>query len=168
MARCSFRCNLVDRYSTDSPNYHRLMVRFRIAIDCPIRFRTGSPSRFDFRSHWNHSLKRNHYHWSNLAASSLATNSSVPSDYRCLDLANPIDSPIGCRFPSWSIHSQNYRIDCCRYRSNRSGWSHSHWMRLSSWRCTNDCSWHRLSTNRFRATNPIHSIQTDWNPIRSN
>ncbi len=41
-------------------------------------------------------------------------------------------------------------------------------MRLSSWRCTNDCSWHRLSTNRFRATNPIHSIQTDWNPIRSN
>ena len=38
----------------------------------------------------------------------------------------------------------------------------------SSWRCTNDCSWHRLSTNRFRATNPIHSIQTDWNPIRSN
>ena len=41
-------------------------------------------------------------------------------------------------------------------------------MRLSSWRCTNDCSWHRLSTNRFRATNPIHSIQTDWIPIRSN
>ncbi len=168
MARCSFRCNLVDRYSTDSPNYHRLMVRFRIAIDCLIHLRTGSPSRFDFRSHWNHSLKRNHYHWSNLAASSLATNSSVPSDYRCLDLANPIDSPIGYRFPSWSIHSQNYRIDCSRYRSNRSGWSHSHWMRLSSWRCTNDCSWHRLSTNRFRVTNPIHSIQTDWNPIRSN
>ena len=124
MARCSFRCNLVDRYSIDSLNYHRLMVRFRNAIDYPIRFRTGSPSRFDFRSgyrfHWNHSPKRNHYHWSNLAASSLAKSSWVPSDYRCLDLANQIDSPIGCRFPSWSIHSQNCQIGCCRYRSNRS------------------------------------------------
>ncbi len=168
MARCSFRCNLVDRYSTDSPNYHRLMVRFRIAIDCLTHLRTGSPSRYGFRFHWKHSQKRNHYHWSNWAPSSLATNSSVPSDYRCLDLANPIDSPIGCRFPSWSIHSPNYRIDCFHYRSNRSGWSHCHWMRLSSWRCRNYCSWHRLSTNRFRATNPIHSIQTDWNPICSN
>jgi hypothetical protein len=172
MARCSFRCNLVDRYSTDSPNYDRSMVRFRIAIDCLIHLRTGSPSRwlsrYGFRFHWNHSPKRNRYHWSNLAASSLAKNSWVPSDYRCLDLANPIDSPIGCRFPSWSIHSPNCRIDYCGYHSNRSGWSHCHWMRLSSWRCTNDCSWHRLSTNRFRATNPIHSIQTDWNPIRSN
>ena len=103
-----------------------------------------------------------------MAASSLAKNSWVPSDYRCLDLANPIDSPIGCRFPSWLIHYPNCRIDYCGYHSNRSGWSHCHWMRLSSWRCTNDCSWHRLSTNRFRATNPIHSIQTDWIPIRSN
>ena len=103
-----------------------------------------------------------------MAASSLAKNSWVPSDYRCLDLANPIDSPIGCRFPSWLIHYPNCRIDYCGYHSNCSGWSHCHWMRLSSWRCTNDCSWHRLSTNRFRATNPIHSIQTDWNPIRSN
>jgi len=39
-------------------------------------------------------------------------------------------------------------------------------MRLSGWRCTNDCSWHRLSTNRFRETNLIRSIQTDWNLIR--
>ncbi len=166
MARCSFRCNLVDRYSTDSPNYHRLMVRFRIAIDCPIRFRTGSPirllSRSGFRFHWNHSPKRNRYHWSNLAASSLATNSSVPSDYRCLDLANPIDFAIGCRFASCLIHYPNCRIDYCRYHSNRSGWKHCHWMIPSSWRCRNRCSWHRLSTNRFRGTNPIHSIQTDW------
>jgi len=168
MARCSFRCNLVDHYSIDFPNYHRLMVRFRIAIDCPIRFRTGSPIRSGFRFHWKHSPKRNRYHWSNWAPSSLATNSSVPSDYRCLDLANQIDSPICCRFPSWSIHYPNCRIDYCGYHSNRSGWSHCHWMRLSSWRCTNDCSWHRLSTTRFRATNLIHSIQTDWNPIRSN
>jgi hypothetical protein len=172
MARCGFRCNLVDRYSTDSPNYRRLMVRFRIAIDCLTHLRTGSPSRllsrYGFRFHWKHSPKRNRYHWSNLAASSLAKNSWVPSDYRCLDLGNPIDSRICCRFPNWSIHSQNYRIDCSRYRSNRSDWSHSHWTRPSSWRCTTDCSWHRLSTNCFRATNPIHSIQTDWNPIRSN
>jgi hypothetical protein len=103
-----------------------------------------------------------------LAPSSLATSSSVPNDYRCLDLANPIDSPICCRFPNWSIHSQNYQIGCYRYRSNRSDWSHSHWMIPSSWRCRNYCSWHRLSTNRFLATNPIHSIQTDWIPIRSN
>jgi len=167
MVRCSFRCNLVDRYSTDSPNYHRLMVRFRIAIDCPIRFRTGFQSRFDSRSHWNHSPKWNRYHWSNWAPSSLATNSSVPSDYRCLDLENPIDSPIGFRFPSWLIHYPNCWIDYCRYHSNRSGWNHCHWMRLSGWRCTNDCSWHRLSTTRFRETNLIRSIQTDWNPIRS-
>lgn len=38
----------------------------------------------------------------------------------------------------------------------------------SSWRYRNDCNWHRLSTNRFLATNPIHSILTDWTPIRSN
>ena len=50
MARYSFRCNLVDRYSIDFPNYHRLMVRFRIAIDCPIRFRTGCRIRFPTRS----------------------------------------------------------------------------------------------------------------------
>ena len=168
MARYSFRCNLVDRCLIGSPNYHRLMVRFRIAIDCLIRFRTGSPIRSGFRFHWNHSPKRNRYHWSNLAASSLAKNSWVPSDYRCLDLGNPIDSPIGFRFPSWLIHYPNCWIDYCRFHSNRSGWKHCHWMRLSGWRCTNDCSWHRLSTNRFRATNPIHSIQTDWNPIRSN
>ena len=167
MARCSFRCNWVDRYSTDSPNYHRLMVRFRIAIDCLTHLRTGSPSRYGFRFHWKHSPKRNRYHWSNLAASSLATNSSVPIDYRCLDLANPSDSPIGCRFPSWSIHSQNYQIGCYRYRSNRSGWNHSRWMIPSSWRCRNCCNWHRLSTTRFRETNLIRSIQTDWNPIRS-
>jgi hypothetical protein len=49
MARYSFRCNLVDRCSIGFPNYRRLMVRFRIAIDCLIRFRTGSPTRFDFR-----------------------------------------------------------------------------------------------------------------------
>ena len=172
MARCSFRCNLVDRYSTGSPNYHRSMVRFRIAIDCLIHLRTGSPSRllsrYGFRFHWNHSPKRNRYHWSNLAASSLAKNSWVPSDFRCLDLANPIDFAIGCRFASCLIHYPNCRIDYCRYHSNRSGWKHCHWMIPSSWRCRNDCSWHRLSTNRFRATNPIHSIQTDWNPIRSN
>jgi hypothetical protein len=163
------RCNLVDHYSIDFPNYHRLMVHFRIAIDCPIRFQTYSPSRLSrsgFRFHWNHSQKRNH--WSNLAASSLATNSLVPIDYRCLDLANPIGSPICYRFPSWSIHSPNYRNDCFRYRSNRSDWSHSYWMIPSSWRYRNRYSWHRLSKNRFRATNPIHSIQTDWNPIRSN
>ena len=98
----------------------------------------------------------------------MAKNSWVPSDYRCLDLANQIDFPTCSRFPSWLIHYPNCRIDYCGYHSNRSGWSHCHSMRLSSWRCTNDCSWHRLSTNRFRATNPIHSIQTDWNPIRSN
>ena len=38
----------------------------------------------------------------------------------------------------------------------------------SSWHCRNDCSWHRSSTTHFRATIPIHSIQTDWIPIRSN
>ena len=38
----------------------------------------------------------------------------------------------------------------------------------SSWHCRNDCSWCRSSTTHFRATNPIHSIQTDWIPIRSN
>jgi hypothetical protein len=98
----------------------------------------------------------------------LAKNSWVPSDYRCLDHANPIDSPICCRFPSWSIHPQNYRNDYFRYRSNRSDWSHSHWMIPSSWHCRSDCSWHRSSATHFRATNPIHSIQTDWIPIRSN
>jgi len=173
MARCSFRCNLVDHYSIDFPNYHRSMVRFRNAIDCPIRFRTGYPIRFGFRFHWKHRQKRNRYHWSNLAASSLAKNSWVPSDYRCLDLANPIDSPIGCRLSSWLIHYPNCRIDYCGYHSNRSGWSHCHWMRLSSWRCTNDCSWHRLSTNRFLATNPIRSnriglSQTHWSLIHWN
>jgi hypothetical protein len=166
MARCSFRCNLVDRYSTDSPNYHRSMVRFWNAIDYPIRFRTGSPIRSGFRFHWKHSQKRNHYHSSNLAASSLATNSSVPSDFRCLDLANQTDFAIGCRFASWLIHYPNCRIDYCRYHSNRSGWSHCHWMIPSSWRCRNDCNWYRLSTTHFRETNPTHSIQTDWNPIR--
>lgn len=168
MARCSFRCNLGDRYLIDFPNYDRLMVRFRISIDCPIRFRTDSPIRSGFRFHWKHSQKRNHYHWSNWAPSSLATNSSVPSHSRYLDLASPIDSPIGFRFPSWLIHYPNCWIDYCRYRSNRSGWNHSHWMIPSSWHCRNDCNWHRLSTTRFRERNPIHSIQTDWKPIRSN
>ena len=167
MARYSFRCNLVDRYSTDSPNYRRLMVRFRIAIDCLTHLRTGSPSRFGFRFHWKHWQKRNHYHWSNLTESSLAKNSWVPSYYRCLDLANQIDSPICCRSPSWSIHSLNYQIGCYRYRSNRSGWNHCRWTILSSWRYRNRYSWHRLSTTRFRETNLIHSIQTDLSPIRS-
>lgn len=171
MARCSFRCNLVDHYSTGSPNYHRSMVRFRIAIDCPIRFRTGSPSRllsrYGYRFHWKHWQKRNHYRWSNWAPSSSAKNSWVPSDFRCLDLANPIDFQIGCRFASLSNHFQNCQIGCCRYRSNRSGLNYSRWMIPSSWRCRNDCNWHRLSTTRFRETNLIRSIQTDWNPIRS-
>jgi hypothetical protein len=41
-------------------------------------------------------------------------------------------------------------------------------LRPSSWRCRNDCSWHRLSTTHFHATNPIHSIQTGLTWIRSN
>jgi hypothetical protein len=172
MARYSFRCNLVDRCLIGFPNYRRLMVRFRIAIDCLTHLRTGSPSRllsrYGFRFHWKHSPKRNRYHWSNWAPSSLATNSSVPSDCRCLDLENPIDSPIGFRFPSWLIHYPNCWIDCCRYHSNCSGWKHCHWTILSSWRYRNRYSLHRLSTTRFRETNLIRSIQTDWNPIRSN
>jgi hypothetical protein len=147
------------------------MVRFRNAIDFLIRFPTGSPirwSRSGFRFRWNHSQKPNHCHWSDWAPSSLATNSSVPIDYRCLDLGNPIDSPICCRFPSWLIHSPNYEIGCYRYRSNRSGWNHSRWMIPNSWHCRNDCNWRRLSTTRFRETNPIRSNPIRSNPIRSN
>jgi len=51
MARCSFRCNLVDHY---------WMVCFRNRNDCLIHFQIRSPScliRLCFRSHWNHSLK---------------------------------------------------------------------------------------------------------------
>ncbi len=43
---------------------------------------------------------------SNSAPSSLAKNSSVPSDFRCLDLVNQTDFAIGCRFASWLIHSE--------------------------------------------------------------
>lgn len=50
MARYSFRCNLVDRYSIDFPNYHRLMVRFRNVIDSLNRFRIGCRIRFPNRS----------------------------------------------------------------------------------------------------------------------
>ncbi len=157
MERCSFRCN---------SGAHYWMVCFPSLNDFQIR----SPSRLIrlcFRSHWNRLRNQIRCHWSSWVASNSATNNSAQRHCRCWDLANLTYSPIGCRFASWSIHFQNYQIGYYRYRSNRSGWSRCHWMRLSSWCCTNDYSWHRLSTNRFHGMNPIHSIQTDWNPIRS-